>query len=386
MTTELRLPEHFEDYADAKKNGFLRMMKLKEEGKKVVGTFCSYTPGELVMAADGVCVGLCGSSEDGIAFAEKTLPKNMCPLIKCSYGMAASDACPYFYFSDLILAETTCDGKKKMYELMAELKPTHIMQLPPGREGVGALDFWEGEMHRAAEEIGRALGKEITEEALREAIVQKNKERKAMLDLYEVGKLDPCPAAGYELSTILDSIQFMFTSEEKIRVMQEKRQEFLERCETGEQEKGPRRPRIMITGCPTIGVRDKIIKQAELMGASVVAFDSCAGPRAQKEPVAETGDPYRALAERYFGINCAVMSPNPGRFEALDEMIREYKIDGVIEVVLQACHTFAIEAEQVKRYVTKEKKLPYLYLETDYSQADTGQINTRINAFLEMLQ
>lgn len=384
METELRLPKHFEDYTDAKKNGFLRVMALKEEGKKVVGTFCSYTPGELVMAADGVCVGLCGSSEDGIAFAEKTLPKNMCPLIKSSYGLAASDACPYFYFSDLILAETTCDGKKKMYELMGKLKPTHVMQLPPGREGDGAAELWEKEMHRAAAIIGDVLGKEITEKSLREAIVQKNKERKAMLELYEIGRLKPCPATGYELSTILDSIQFMFTSEEKIRVMEEKKQEFLKRYE--EEYKGkPSGPRLMITGCPTIGVRDKIIKQVELLGACVVAFDSCAGPRAQKDPVSEAGDPYKALADKYLQINCAVMSPNPGRFEALDEMIRDYEIDGVIEVVLQSCHTFAIEAEAVKRFITQDKKLPYLYLETDYSQSDSGQINTRINAFLEML-
>ncbi|WP_130863885.1 double-cubane-cluster-containing anaerobic reductase [Bacilliculturomica massiliensis] len=384
MTSELKLPANFEDYTDAKKNGFLRVMKLKEEGKKVVGTFCSYTPSELVMAADGVCVGLCGSSEDGIAFAEKTLPKNMCPLIKCSYGLAASDACPYFYFSDMILAETTCDGKKKMFELMKKLKPVHVMQLPPGREGTGALDFWEQEIRRAALAIGEQLGKEITEEALHRAIVQKNRERRAMVELYEVGRMEPCPVSGYEISTIMDSLQFMFTSEEKIKLLEEKRNEFLARA--AEDGKGRRKPRIMITGCPTIGVRDKIIKQAELLGASVVAFDSCSGPRAQKEAVSESGDPYLALAKKYLNINCAVMSPNPGRLDALDEMIADYRIDGVIEVVLQACHTFAIEAAEVKRFITKEKKLPYLYLETDYSQADSGQIDTRLSAFLEMMQ
>ena len=91
------------------------------------------------------------------------------------------------------------------------------------------------------------------------------------------------------------------------------------------------------------------------------------------------------MAEKYLGINCSVMSPNPGRIEALEEMLEDYQVDGVIEVVLQACHTFAIESERVKRFVTQEKHLPYLCLETDYSQTDTGQINTRISAFLEIL-
>ena len=64
---KLSLPENFETYSDARKDGFLRMYGLKEQGVKVVGTFCSYTPNELVLAAGAVPVGLCGASEEGIA-------------------------------------------------------------------------------------------------------------------------------------------------------------------------------------------------------------------------------------------------------------------------------------------------------------------------------
>lgn len=99
----------------------------------------------------------------------------------------------------------------------------------------------------------------------------------------------------------------------------------------------------------------------------------------------EQKDPYLAIAEKYLRVNCSVMSPNHGRFEALDEMIKDYQIDGVIEVILQACHTFAIEADAVRNFVLTEKGLPYLCLETDYSKADKGQMNTRIGAFLEIL-
>lgn len=80
------------------------------------------------------------------------------------------------------------------------------------------------------------------------------------------------------------------------------------------------------------------------------------------------------------------MSPNPGRLEALGTQIDEYQVDGVVEVLLQACHTFAIESDAVKTFVTREKNIPYLALTTDYSTADQGQIDTRLNAFVEMLQ
>lgn len=127
----LTLPERFEELSDARKEGFVKVMKLKEEGKGIVGVFCAYTPTEVLDAAGLVSAGLCGTSQETIPIAEQTLPKNLCPLIKSSYGFAVSEKCPYTYFSDLIIGETTCDGKKKMYELLRDLgKDVYVMQLP----------------------------------------------------------------------------------------------------------------------------------------------------------------------------------------------------------------------------------------------------------------
>ena len=67
------------------------------------------------MAMGAASVGLCSMSDETIPVAEQTLPKNLCPLIKASYGFAVTDKCPFFYFSDVVVGETTCDGKKKMY-------------------------------------------------------------------------------------------------------------------------------------------------------------------------------------------------------------------------------------------------------------------------------
>ena len=82
------------------------------------------------MAMGASTVSLCSTSDETIPEAEKDLPKNLCPLIKSSYGFAKTDKCPFFYFSDVVVGETTCDGKKKMYELMGEFKDVFIMELP----------------------------------------------------------------------------------------------------------------------------------------------------------------------------------------------------------------------------------------------------------------
>ena len=382
---EFKLPENFETYPEARKKAFLTMKELKEQGRRIVGVFCTFTPWELILAADAVAVVLCGIGDDNIPAAEVRLPKNLCPLIKASYGAAVTDKCPFFYFSDMVLAETTCDGKKKMYELMGELKHCHIMQLPPGRYGKGALEFWKQEVISVKEDLEQFYGITITEQKIRDAIHLRNRERKAVLDFFEVARLKPSPITGYEIMTVISSNEFSPDLEEKIAYL-EKRTAELKNLYESEYKGKPSRPRILITGCPVTGVMDKVIKRIEEMGADVVGYENCCGPREKKDPIDETKDPITAIAEKYLRVNCSVMSPNPGRLEALGTQIDEYQVDGVVEVLLQACHTFAIESDAVKTFVTREKNIPYLALTTDYSTADQGQIDTRLNAFIEMLQ
>ena len=381
---ELKLPAHFETYPEARKNAFLKMKELKEQGRRIVGVFCTYTPWELIEAANAVAVVLCGIGDDNIPAAETRLPKNLCPLIKASYGAAVTDRCPFFYFSDMVLAETTCDGKKKMYELMAELKHCHIMQLPPGKTGRGALSFWEEEVKSVKEDLEQFYGITITDADMRRAIRLRNRERKAVLDFFEVARLKPSPITGYEINTVVSANEFCVDLEEKIQYLENRTQSLYELYEK-EYKGKPSRPRILITGCPTTGVIDKVVRRIEELGADVVGFENCSGPREKKDPIDETKDPITAISEKYLRVNCSVMSPNPGRLEALDVQIDEYQVDGVVEVLLQACHTFAIEADAIKTFVTQKKKIPYLCINTDYSLGDQAQIDTRLGAFIEML-
>ena len=377
----LSLPKNFESFNEARKKSFMALYNAKEQGKKIIGTFCSYTPVEIINAVGAISVGLCGKSEQGITEAETRLPKTLCPLIKASYGMAITDQCPFFYFSDGILAETTCDGKKKMYELMNLIKPVHVMNLPQGKDQALAIDSWTEEVKRAVRFLEKLLNVTVTEQNLHDAIVYRNKLRRAIVDLYEVAKLKPSPVSGYEISTVAESADFHFTDDDLIAKIQKTTQEFKQRIREDKAD----RPRVLITGCPNAGVRDKIIKRLEELGADYVCADNCAGPRTQKFMVDENSDPYRAIAERYLKINCSVMTPNTTRFEDIRELAKEYQVDGVIEIVLHGCHTFAVEAYTTMNIVQNELALPYIRLDTDFSQSDKGQIETRLGAFIEMM-
>ena len=139
------LPEIFEQFSEQKRESFLEVKKYKEAGKPVIGAYCSYFPRELAMAVGAIPVGLCSSSNDTVVIAEQTLPANICPLIKSSYGFAVSDRCPFYYFSDIVVGETTCDGKKKMYELMSDFKEVYVMELP-NRQSEDGLELWKKEI------------------------------------------------------------------------------------------------------------------------------------------------------------------------------------------------------------------------------------------------
>ena len=379
------LPKAFKDFDEAKQNNFIKMKELKESGKNVVGTYCTYSPIELIKAANAVPVGLCAMGDESIEAAEKHLPRNLCPLIKASYGYALEDTCPYFYFSDLVLAETTCDGKKKMYELMNRIKPVHIMQLPQTQDTEEAYNLWKSEMYRLKERLEDEFDIEITEEDIKRGIKERNDERRALKGLYELGKLVPPPFTGQELLGVLYGATFKFTSQEIVDSLNELKEKTLEEYEAGARPVSEDKPRILITGCPMAGATTKIVKLIEENGGTVVCFENCTGLKAIEDLVDEDKDPMDALTEKYLKIPCSIMTPNDRRFELIQNLIKEYKIDGVIEMVLQACHTYAIESYSLKDAVNEVNDTPFMSLETDYSQSDVGQLKTRISAFLEML-
>ncbi len=114
-------------------------------------------------------------------------------------------------------------------------------------------------------------------------------------------------------------------------------------------------------------------------------MDDCSGERTCRMMVdAEADDILGAIADRYLDINCSVMTPNDGRMDNTLAMCEKYHVDGVIESVLTACHTFNVESAKMQRAV-EGAGIPYMKIETDYSVGDQGQIDTRIAAFIETL-
>lgn len=365
--------------------GMVRAKEAKEADKKIVGYYCVFSPIELIEASGAIPVGLCSTKQEPISEAEKVLPRNLCPLIKSSYGFAASGKCPFFHFSDLVMAETTCDGKKKMYELLAKIKPMIVLDIP-NTASPDATEHWVKQIKRTKAYLEENLGSSITDAKLTQVIKMYNEERKLIMELVRLNTANPTPIAGTDLLKVLWGRSFQFDRAEFRENLLALVSEVKEIAARGEGATAKDSPRILVTGCPTGVGQEKVMSIIQATGGAVVLQESCSGIKGFVDLVDEDKDPILALAEKYQQIPCSCTSPNTRRLELLGTLIEEFRVDGVVDITLQACHTYSIESHSVKEYLRTHHNIPLLQIETDYSDADSQQIQLRVEAFLEILR
>ncbi len=356
----------------------------RKSGKKLVGTFCLFVPDEIIFAAGADRVILCGGKNDTVSIAEQYLPRNICPLIKSSFGSIINDgcsgikSCSHFSMVDMIVAENTCDGKKKMYELLEDYVPTYVIDLPQRPDTSEALKYFISELEKFRDAMEQLTGYKITDEQLKEEIRFSNETRRLFHRLYELRKRDPSPISGTDVLKILQKQYFL--SPDKLKEYLQMLINEVENIEPGQVHK----PRIMISGCPMPGGNTKVTEIIESKGGVIVAEESCTGTRSFWDLVDESKEPMIALAERYIKIPCSCMSPNNRRIDNILELAREFRVDGVIYYTLQFCHGYNIEKQKVQKAL-KEAGIPMLSIETDYSDSDVEQIGLRADAFMEMI-
>lgn len=367
----------------------LRIQELqehKEAGGKVIGAFCVFVPEEIVRAAGGICIGLCAGVEMGSAEAEKVLPRNICPLIKSFMGFKLAKVCPYFESCDLVVGETTCDGKKKAFEILAEHVPVHVMETPHMKREKDRL-LWRSEVADFARQVEEFTGNKIDSAGLERGIKEVNNKRRALQRLSEIRKADPAPISGKD-ALLIEQIAMYDDVARFAAKVNDLCDELEERVKAGKEVFPKGTKRIIVTGTPMAIPNWKVPHIIETSGAVIVAEELCTGLRYFENPVPEEFDSVDGMMDnisaRYLGINCAVFTPNDNRVDRLLRLVEEYNADGVIHCSLSFCDPYSVEAYKVEKAL-KEAGIPVMKIETDYGQEDSGQLKTRIEAFLEML-
>lgn len=364
------------------------LVEEKKKGRKVFGTFCVYVPDELIIAANGIVTGLCGGSEFWVSSGEEVLPKNTCPLVKASIGAHRSKTCPFFSLSDIYIGETTCDAKKKAYEILAEDSDVYVMDLPQMKREKDHVK-WAGEIAEFAKVVERVTGNKITPEKLKEAIKIINNRRKAMARVFDARKNpDNVPISGTDC-LLMTQIAFFDDPERCTQMCNKLADELDARNKEGNSVAPKSYKRLMITGTPMAVPNWKVHSIIEHnLPAVVVCEEMCTGTRYVENLVDESGETleemYRHLADRYLKNNCACFTPNKARVEDVIQKAKDYHVDGVIDCSLSFCNLYETEQYGIGRAL-KEAGIPCLSITTDYADSDSEQLKTRIGAFVEML-
>ncbi len=367
----------------------LRIQELvdhKAAGGTVIGTFCLYVPEEIIRALGGQCVGLCAGAEWAYGEVERLLPQNTCALIKSFMGFKLGKVCPYVESADLVIGETTCDGKKKAYELFAELAPLHVMELPQMKRPQDRA-LWRAEIERLIAKLEEVSGRKLTAENLAAATKEVNDKRRALQRLNAARKASPVPISGKDA---LLAVQVAFYDDvPRFTAMVNTIADELEaRVAAGEGVAPADAPRILVTGTPMSIPNWKLHDVIEKAGAVVVMEEMCTGSRYYSTLVDEGPKDLPgmidALTDKYLDINCACFTPNSGRMDDVIRLAQEYRADGIVQCDLQFCGPYQIEATLVER-AAKAAGIPSLRIDTDYSMGDIAQLSTRVEAFLEMI-
>ncbi|MCK9295796.1 MAG: 2-hydroxyacyl-CoA dehydratase family protein [Desulfobulbaceae bacterium] len=363
------------------------LVAAKKEGRPVVGTFCVYIPEEVVVAAGGICVGLCGGSQGSIPDAEKILPRNICPMVKSAYGFKAGKICPYFQVVDFVYGETTCDAKKKTWEILDRLVPTYVMEIPQ-MKNKRDKELWLDEVREFKRKVEVVSGKKISADDLAAAIKVINDKRRALQRLARLRASNPAPISGKD-ALLIEQIAFY---DEPVRFSGKLNalcDELEERVKKGEGVMPADAPRVMVAGVPMALPNWKVHNLVETAGAVIVGEESCIGSRYFKdlidENVSDVDGMLDVLTDRYMQIDCSCFTPND---ERIGQVIKEYRAStaqGILHYSLQFCHTYNVEEIRIKEACQREG-IPYLAIESDYSPEDVGQLQTRIEAFLEQIR
>ena len=250
------------------------LIEHQKKGGKVFGTFCVYVPDEVIFAADAIATGLCGGSQFWVPGGEKVLPNNTCPLIKASVGARLDRTCPFFRIADMYIGETTCDGKKKAWEILSEDVPIHVMDLPQMKRAKD-VKAWAEEIKELIHVVEEFTGNKVTAEKLAESIKLINNKRKALDRLYACRKNEKLPISGTD-ALVISQIAFYDDPARFAQMTNKLCDELEQRIKDGVSVVPEGTKRIMLTGTPLAIPNWKLHNIVETRAEQWLSVKKCA--------------------------------------------------------------------------------------------------------------
>lgn len=356
------------------------ILEHKNQGKKVFGWLCTYIPEEIIHAAGALPIRITGYSkemelEDGTAY----LYINSCSFSRSCLQLGLKGE---YDFLDGVAGGSTCDGARRLFDLWRNYIDTpfyHVLNVPR-KYTQSAHDLYHSQILQFKVHLEEFLGIQITDESLYRSIGVYNESRALLKRLYELRKLDNPPITGTETMEVLNAC---------FRMPKELFNEWLRSLLDGldvSDNANRSRARLMLVGSAI--TNPELLESIEGLGGLIVTDELCTGTRYWSDPVVldKNSTPVEAISRRYLNnFPCARMFPSDERFNRILDLARDFRVDGVISQIIRYCVPYAHDLPLLTDRL-KANGIPTLALDVEYGTSGSGQIRTRVQAFLEMLE
>ena len=369
---------------------FKEGLHLPRNGRKLVGTMCLQVPDELIMAAGGVPVRLCSGAYAFDQVGGDFMPAKSCPLVRATMGMLEVDQEVLRDSLATVVIPTTCDQKKASAEMMKSMGyPVTILEMPASKESEEARTYWQESVKHFALSMQEICGKKISTRGLNAALRTGLKAGRLYRRLLEL-RNGPAPVIlGKDMWLVTNSYFF----DDKDRWCQAAG-ELVAELESRQSESfaaiNRQAPRLLFTGSPPIFPNLKVPILLEQAGGVIVADETCSSERLLHDAVAydekNLNDMVPAIADRYLKpCTCPCLTPNTDRGKRILELVKANRVEGVVYQAFSGCLPYEMEQRTIGDMLSREG-VPMLFVETDYSPEDQGQLSTRVEAFIESIK
>ncbi len=372
------------------RNRSQRAKELKAAGKKIIGYPCVYVPLEMLTALDLVPYRAYGDIREAVTEADRALPTSFCPIMRTCLDC---DLKGKNDFLDGMVTVHSCDPQEKtarVWESYTDYPYFHFIDMP-STVRPEAIEYFKSQLNDFRKTLEAFTGQKLSADKLKSAIKAHNQQRALVQQLYELTKPVPPLISGIELVQIVKALMSLPVAEGNdllTQVIGEVKNR------TDVPKKKPARLLIWSSS-----LDDTDIMQIFETKANVVMDETCGGIRAYRGSVKLTTDPLDGLADYYIKeITCArtfrqatlgetkkdYAKDIQSRFGYLKGIVKEWKINGTILLLVRYCDPFAFEMPSLKDYLDSIG-IPSTYIEYDYTIGALAPLRTRVEAFLETL-
>ena len=363
------------------------LKEAKKSGTKIVGYFPgSYVPEELIYASGAIPLCLVdGGSNLPVEAASSVLPRIACPFVRAQAGEMILKRNPYYGMLDMVVAPITCQHLKKVAEIWDYFGDIEVFKLgiPHRYDGALELDYFITRLNALKGRLQTLTGNEITSDKIGGAIELYNR----MRELFK--KISLTRRSSSPSISALDFIKLNHASfHADPNFMVDVLDSLYQKLNKGDQDSAVEAPRLLLVG-PNIANGDYgILELVESAGGEIVVEEVCEGIRYYWQSIDNKGDLIRSLARGY------LQERLPGAFmryaskKRLDfalKLIKDFNVSGVIWYELLYCETYDSESYFFAQKLN-EHNIPMLKLESEYGEANVGQIKIRIDAFIELVK